>query len=166
MLSKKIAHRVFFFQNITQTSTVNSNHEMSAAALLLIFLFKGRDGKSRARKKRGHGLMDKALWNRSTIGSITLGWRYHLLFYHGFIRAWKGRSLHSIRKFPLGCGTVFPSWTLSHPPTFELIRRLCCHLATVTRKSGQFISSCNFYIAIFRRHLVTQHDWSFCLNRS
>jgi hypothetical protein len=53
MLSKKIAHRVFFFQNITQTSTVNSNHEMSAAALLLIFLFKGRDGKSRARKSDG-----------------------------------------------------------------------------------------------------------------
>ena len=30
-----------------------------------------RDGKSRACKKWGHGLMDKA-WNRSTIGSITL----------------------------------------------------------------------------------------------
>ena len=43
-----------FFSEFTQKSTVNSYHEMSAAVLQLIFLFKegreGRDGKSRARK--------------------------------------------------------------------------------------------------------------------
>jgi hypothetical protein len=31
---------IAFFQNIKQTSAVNFYHEMSAAALLLIFLFK------------------------------------------------------------------------------------------------------------------------------
>ena len=38
-----------------------------------------------------------------------------------------------------------PCLTLSHPPTFELPRRLCCHLAIVTRKSGQNHSICNLY---------------------
>jgi hypothetical protein len=62
-------------------------------------------------------------------------------FFHIFTRPepWKGRSLNSIRKFPLGCGTVLPSCSLFHSPTFEQLRRQCCHLATITPKSGQFI---------------------------
>jgi hypothetical protein len=36
-----------------------------------------------------------------------------------------------MRNFPLAAA-LFPSSSLSHPPTFELLQRQCCHLATFT----------------------------------
>ena len=45
---------------------------------------------------------------------------------------WKRRSVNYIKKFPLGCGMVFPSSSISHLPTFELLQWQCCHLATFT----------------------------------
>ncbi len=45
---------------------------MSAAAPLLFSVQRVGDGKSRARKKWGHGLMDKALWSQSLIGFMAL----------------------------------------------------------------------------------------------
>ena len=59
----KIARLLFF--RISNTNSTNYNHEMSAEALYLIFLFKEgwdvEEGKSRALKKWGHGLIDKVL---------------------------------------------------------------------------------------------------------
>ena len=56
-----------------------------------------------------------------------------------------------------GFSELRPRLTLSHPPTFgifwELLRRLCCHLATVTRKNGQNHSIFNLYIAILREQI-------------
>ncbi len=68
---------------------------------------------------------------------------------------WKGRSVNSIRKFP-GLRHGFPSCSISHsfPSSYFWEQRQwqCCHLATVTRKSGQFIKLQFIYIAILRKN--------------